>query len=64
MLVSFENSKSDAFLKDSEKNDKRKENRQKSSYWKENIYDAKMKGDTHFGKDENLPLRYAYFHVH
>ena len=23
-----------------------------------------MKGDTHFGKDENLPLRYAYFHVH
>ena len=27
-------------------------------------YDAKMKGETHFGKDENLPLRYAYFHVH
>ena len=23
-----------------------------------------MKGETHFGKDENLPLRYAYFHVH
>ena len=26
--------------------------------------DAKMKGETQFGKDENLPLRYAYFRVH
>ena len=27
-------------------------------------YDAKMNRRTYFGKDENLPLRYAYFHVH
>ena len=27
-------------------------------------YDAKMKGDTHFGKDENLLLKNGYFHVH
>ena len=54
MLVSFENSKSDAFLKDSEKNDKRKENRHKNDKRKENrhfctypppLFEARIKGE-------------------
>ena len=53
MLVSFESLKSNAFLKHSEKNDKRKENRQKSSNWKENrhfctyptpLFEARIEG--------------------